>query len=87
LSESERSTIQQAAALSLRAEELQADLVLGKPIDNDLLIRLTGTARRLLNSIRGKADDRRPAGPDLQSFLAAAYPTKPADDEPDALDQ
>ena len=89
LSESERSTIQQAAALSLRAEELQADLVLGKPIDNDLLIRLTGTARRLLNSIRGKADDRRPAGPDLASYLAATYP-KPADEpaaeEPEPLD-
>jgi hypothetical protein len=41
LSESERATIQQAAALTLRAEELQADLVLGKPIDNDLLVRLT----------------------------------------------
>jgi hypothetical protein len=81
LTESERSTIQQAAAIALRAEELQADLVLGKPIDSDLLVRLTGTARRLLNGIKGKADDRRPAGSDdLQSYLARTYPAK-ADDE------
>ena len=90
LTESERSTVQQAAAITLRAEELQADLVLGKPIDNDLLVRLTGTARRILNSIRGNADDRRPAGPDLASYLASKYPAKadaePADDESDTLD-
>jgi hypothetical protein len=90
LSESERSTIQQAAALSLRAEELQADLVLGKPIDNDLLVRLTGTARRILNGIKGKADDRRPAGPNLASYLAQAYPAKtdaePAE-EPELADE
>jgi hypothetical protein len=90
LTESERATIQQAAALTLRAEELQADLVLGKPIDNDLLVRLTGTARRILNNIKGKADDRRPPGPDLASYLAATYPraaTEPADADDEPIDQ
>jgi hypothetical protein len=88
LTESERATIQQAAAITLRAEELQSALVLGKPIDSDLLVRLTGTARRLLNGIKGKAEDRRPAGPDLASYLAQAYPraaAEPADDEPEPL--
>ena len=89
LSESEKSMVRQAAALTLRAEELQADLVLGKPIDNDLLVRLTGTARRILASISGKAGERKPAGPNLASYLATAYPAKtdaePAE-EPEPLD-
>jgi hypothetical protein len=77
LTASERATVQQAAAIALRAEELQADLVLGKPVDSDLLVRLTGTARRLLNGIKGNADDRRPVGPNLADYLASKYPTKP----------
>ena len=90
LTESERSTVQQAAAITLRAEELQADLVLGKPIDNDLLVRLTGTARRILASISGKAGERKPVGPNLASYLATTYPAKtdaePAE-EPELADE
>jgi hypothetical protein len=61
LTESERAMIKQAAALTLRAEELQGDMILGKEIDNDLLIRLTGTARRILGSIGAKSDKRHAA--------------------------
>lgn len=83
----ERDLIAQAAGLVMRAEQMQAALIKGEPVNNDELVRISSTAKRLLDTIRAKADKRKPAGPDLQSFLAAAYPTKPADDEPDALDQ
>jgi hypothetical protein len=75
LTESERAMIKQAAALTLRAEELQGDLILGKEIDNDLLIRLTGTARRILGSIGAKSDKRQAAsGHDaLAAHIAAKY--------------
>ena len=58
LTEAERGLIRQAATLSLRAEQLAADLVSGKPVDDDLLIRLAGAARRLLDTIGSKAADR-----------------------------
>lgn len=75
LTESERAIIKQAAALTLRAEELQGDLITGKEIDNDLLIRLTGTARRILGSIGVKADKKHAAsGHDpLAAHIAARY--------------
>jgi hypothetical protein len=75
LTESERAMIKQAAALTLRAEELQGDLITGKEIDNDLLIRLTGTARRILGSIGVKADKKHAAsGHDpLAAHIAAKY--------------
>jgi hypothetical protein len=75
LTESERAMIKQAAALTLRAEELQGDLITGKEIDNDLLIRLTGTARRILGSIGVKADKKHAAsGQDpLAAHIAAKY--------------
>jgi len=84
LSESERAMIKQAAAMTLQAEQLQTDLILGNPIDNDLLVRLSGTAKRILSSISGKAGERRPAGPDLQSYLASRA-AQPAADDADAV--
>jgi hypothetical protein len=70
LTESERALVKQAAALTLRAEELQGDLILGKEIDNDLLIRLTGTARRILGGIGAKATKNKPAGPSVEDLFA-----------------
>ena len=79
-----------AAALTLTAERMQADIINGLPIDADAMIRVTSTAKRILGAISAKAAKNKPAGPDLASYLAATYPkpaAEPADDEPDALDQ
>jgi hypothetical protein len=71
LTESEKSLIRQAAALTLRAEELQSALVLGEDIDTDLLVRLSGTAKRILLSIGAKGDKRKPVdGPSLDDLFA-----------------
>jgi hypothetical protein len=87
LTEPEKALVQQIASMQIRIEQLQAAIVEGRDVDADQIIRLSSEHRRLLTSLRGKAAENRPAGPNLQSFLATAYPTKPADDEPDALDQ
>jgi len=70
LTEAERGLVRQAATVSLRAEQLAADLVNGKPVDDDLLIRLAGAARRLLDTIGNKAADRRPASLTLAEYAA-----------------
>ncbi len=71
LSEADKLLVRQAAALTIRAEQLQADLVNGLPVDADALIRLTGTANRILGSINAKSRKRKPAGGDaLRTYLA-----------------
>jgi hypothetical protein len=71
VTEVERDLIRQAAGFTLRAEQLQAAIVRGEAVDNDELIRLSSTAKRLLEAIRAKANKRKPTGPDcLQQYLA-----------------
>lgn len=55
LSTAEQGLLRQAAALTLRAEQLQAAVVCGKPVDGDELIRLSGEARRIVASLRKRA--------------------------------
>src|SRR5258705_6554548 len=59
LTEVERGLIRQAAALTFKAETLQSDLVNGNPVDGDQLIRLTGTAKRILSALGEKASKRK----------------------------
>jgi hypothetical protein len=73
LSEAERGLVRQAATLTLRAEQLAADVVNGTPVDDDQLIRLAGTAKRLLAGITARADRKQPGGPTLQEYLAAKH--------------
>jgi hypothetical protein len=70
LTEVERGLIKQGAALTIRAEQLQADIVNGKPVDSDALIRLSSTAKRILGAISAKAAKRKPAAPTLQDHIA-----------------
>jgi hypothetical protein len=56
--------------LTLRAEQLQGAIVRGEPVSNDELVRISSTAKRLLETIRSKADKRKPRGPTLQEYLA-----------------
>jgi hypothetical protein len=44
--------IRQAAGLTLRTEQMQAAIVRGEAVDNDQLIRLSSTAKRVLEAIR-----------------------------------
>jgi hypothetical protein len=59
VSELERDLIRQAAGLTLRSEQMQARIVRGEIVDNDLLIRLSSTARRVLETISAKAAQRK----------------------------
>jgi hypothetical protein len=70
LSQTDLAMIKTAASLSLSAELMQADLVNGKPVDLDDLIRLSSEARRLLDAIAEKAGKRKAAGPTLSQYLA-----------------
>jgi hypothetical protein len=68
LGEGDRVLIRQAAALALRAEAMQAAIINGEAVDHDALIRLSGEARRILSSIKRRAE--RPKGPALNHYLA-----------------
>ena len=59
VSELERDLIRQAAGLTLRSEQMQAAIVRGEPVDNDQLIRISSTARRVLETISSKAAQRK----------------------------
>jgi len=70
LTESESGLVRQAAALALRCEGLQAAIVRGEAVDDDLLVRISGTAKRLLGAIAVKSGGKKPSGNDLQTYLA-----------------
>lgn len=71
VSEVERDLIRQAAGLTLRAEQLQSAIVRGEAVNNDELIRLSSTSKRILEAIHAKAAKRKaPASNDLQAYLA-----------------
>jgi hypothetical protein len=67
-STTEQSAIRQAAAMMLRAEQMQAAVVREENVDNDALIRLSGEARRLLAGLRKRA--RPTQTPSLREHLA-----------------
>jgi hypothetical protein len=71
LTEADRSLIQQAAAVQIQCEELQRELVEGRDIDPDMLIRLSSEHRRLLAGLVGKSIKNKPAaGPSIDELFA-----------------
>jgi hypothetical protein len=79
VTEVERDLIRQAAGLTLRAEQLQGAIVRGEAVDNDELIRLSSTAKRLLEAIRAKAAKNKPTGAAaLQEYVARKAAEKAA---------
>jgi hypothetical protein len=68
LSTAEMSIVRQAAALTVKSEELQAAIVKGEPISTDDAVRLANASARLLAALRTKR--RQPAGPTLAEYLA-----------------
>jgi hypothetical protein len=72
LSQTEMAMIKTAASLALSNELRQADLVNGKTVDPDELIRLSSEARRILAVLVEKAGKRKPAVQTLQDYLGAS---------------
>jgi hypothetical protein len=71
LSQSDMAMVKQAAALAIQAEQMQADIVNGKPVDSDVLIRISGMAKRLIAEIADRAGKRKPAAvPGLHDIVA-----------------
>lgn len=70
LTELERGLIKQAAALSLRSEQLQGAVVRGEAVDSDTLIRLSGEARRILTSLRKRHNGRDPSASAIEDLVA-----------------
>jgi hypothetical protein len=86
LSEIDMALVRTAAALTLKSEQLQADLAAGKDVDSDALIRLASTSRRALAAVSAKAIDRKPTAMTLQEYLAAKGAAVEADTEQDEED-
>lgn len=78
VSEVERDLIPQAAGLMVRGEQMLGALIHGEPINNDELVRISWTAKRLLETIRAKADKRKPTGPTIADYLARKAAEKAA---------
>ena len=74
LSAMDAGLIRQAAAITLRAEQLQAQIIDPTPgvqVDGDEIVRLSSECRRLLTTLRAKAAKNKPNGAAaLQDFLA-----------------
>ena len=68
LSTAELGMVRQAAAITLRAEQLQAAIVRGEPVLADELIRLSSEARRILSSLRRRHGSKVEA-PSLSALL------------------
>jgi hypothetical protein len=81
LTESESGLVRQAAALALRCEQLQTAIVRGEVIDDDLLVRISGTAKRLLGAISVKSDGKKPAATSLADHFARKAAELASDDE------
>jgi hypothetical protein len=68
LSEADLALVRTAAALTLKSEQMQAQLAAGEIVDSDALIRLAGTTRRSLASIQARAKPK--ANETLQEYLS-----------------
>jgi hypothetical protein len=79
LTAAESALVEQAAMLQLRVEQLRADIIAGRPVDDDLLIRLASTARRALSQITAKA---KPAtGETFPQYMARKAAELQSDDD------
>jgi len=71
LSAVDREMVRQAAAVALRAEELQTAIVAGRNVDTDAVIRLSSECRRIMAGLKEKSAKHKPDGAQkLQQYLA-----------------
>ncbi len=69
----EQALVRNAAAMSLKLEQMQADAVAGKPIDSEQLTRLSNSVQRTLASLR-KGREHQMRGSALMVASPAAQP-------------
>jgi hypothetical protein len=86
LSEADLAMVRTAAALTLKSEQMQAQLAAGEEVDSDALIRLAGTTKRSLHAIGAKAADRKPGALSLAEYLARRTAEAAGDDDTDGDD-
>jgi hypothetical protein len=70
LTEADRGLIASAAAVALRIERLQADIVQGRDVAADQIIRLSSEHRRQLAALRARAAKNKPKAPNILDFAA-----------------
>jgi hypothetical protein len=70
LGASETAMVKQAAALAVRSEMMQAQIINGEHIEPDDLIRICSEVRRILDALAAKARERKPAKPTLADYIA-----------------
>lgn len=68
--EFDKALIRQAAFLVIKAEDLQAKQLRGEDVDSDEVIRLTGQLRRVLVSLRRRAEAGEPIAPSVSDHWA-----------------
>jgi hypothetical protein len=84
LTESELTLVKQIASLQLQIEQMQGLIIGGQDVDADQVIRLSSEHRRLLATLKSKADKATPAPSDvLQRYLAENYGEHSDEDIPD----
>jgi hypothetical protein len=84
LGEPEKALIKQICTMQLRIEQMQGLIIGGADVDADAVIRLSSEHRRLLATLKGRADITKSAGQDpLAAHLAAKYGHR-SDDGPEA---
>jgi hypothetical protein len=67
------------ASMQLRIEQMQAQIVEGRDVDADQIIRLSSEHRRLLTTLRGKAAKSKASGAAaLQEYIARRAAEKAA---------
>jgi hypothetical protein len=77
-----RTLIKQAASLTVRCEQMQADLLNGKPVSCDEIVRMPSEIRRILAAVTNKPGRNQAAMPSLQDYIASKYAQPADEDEP-----
>jgi hypothetical protein len=71
LSEHDHALVRQAAAITMRCDEIQAAIVAGHAdVNADQVIRLSSECRRIMAALKSKATKNKPAAPSLAEYLA-----------------
>jgi len=73
LSEADRALVMQAAAVQIRCEEIQLEIVEGRDVDPDLLVRLSSENRRLLAGLGAKAVKAKSPPPTIHDLMAELH--------------
>ena len=87
LTEADLGLIKQSVALQLQAERMQEDIVNGKPIDPDQLIRVSSTSKRMLETITARVEANKPPPLTPLQVWQAERAARAADIDADATDE